>query len=230
LQAKKVIMENKLSEQESLELINRMIHTAKNNLQKGTGNLFLLWGYLVAVISAATLILLISVTGPARYQAYYLWFLMVLGYPLHLILVRKINRKTLVITYVDRIMTWVWIAFTLSVVAVIVGLLIASFSGLSGSQEEATVSDSFTRWFHWLFMPPFMLSLYGLALFVSGKAYGFKPLVAGGTVCWAATLVLLALIHQSHVLEIQQGVVFFSVIAGFIIPGHLLNRKEREDV
>ena len=53
-------MENLLNEKESLQLIGQMISTAKNNLQKGTGKIFLLWGYLIAGVSFATFVLSIN--------------------------------------------------------------------------------------------------------------------------------------------------------------------------
>ncbi|MBN1198555.1 MAG: hypothetical protein JXA23_04315 [Bacteroidales bacterium] len=79
-------MEHTFSEKESLDLIRKMIDTAKNNLQQGTGKVFLLWGYLVAGISLATIILLITLPGDTRYYAYYLWFFMAFGAPFMLCL------------------------------------------------------------------------------------------------------------------------------------------------
>ena len=45
-------MEEKiLSEKESLELISKMISETKNKLERGGGNIFLLWGYLGVCVS-----------------------------------------------------------------------------------------------------------------------------------------------------------------------------------
>lgn len=222
-------MEKTFTEKESLDLIHQMIDTAKNNLQKGVGRVFLLWGYLVAGISAATLILLVTLPFDIRYYAYYLWFLMVLGYPVHYMMINRMEQSRKVMTYVEKLMTWVWIAFTLSMVTVVFGLLISTLlffpvmTGVTGGQE-------FLRWFPWLFMPPFMLCLYGVALFVSGKAYAFKPLYIGGIICWVSAFFLLGTIHHRHVLEIQQFFLCICAIVGYIIPGHLLNKKEVSDV
>jgi len=219
-------MENQLSEKESLDLIGQMISTAKNNLQKGMGYIFLLWGYMVAGISLAIFILLEFLPYETRYTAFYLWFLMIFGYPLHIWILKRMDRERLVMTYVEKLMKWVWIAFSLSILFVVVGLLVATIH-IVMAYPEIEPKFEYIRWFHWLFMTPFMLCLYGFALFVSGKAYAFKPLVAGGIFCWAATLVLLFSLHFSQILMVQQVVLCLSAIAGFIIPGHLLNRKER---
>ncbi len=219
-------MESSLSEKESLELISKMISSAKNNLQKGLGNVFLLWGYLVAGISLVIFILLIAIPGDLRYYAYFLYALMALGVPLHIRLIRKMEQQQLVKTYIEKIIEFVWIAFTISVITIIVGMLISTVLVL----PRFTTTEpgyEFLHWFPWTFVTPFMLSFYGFALFVSGKAYQFKPLSTGGWVCWIATLLLIAMFHHPSLLMIQQLVLFISVIFGFIIPGHLLNKKER---
>ncbi|NQV03291.1 MAG: hypothetical protein HQ542_11635 [Bacteroidia bacterium] len=222
-------MENTFNEKESLDLIRQMIGTAKNNLQKGMGNVFLFWGYLVAVISLLTCILLVLLPAESRYYAYYLWFIMALAYPFHYMLIKKTDRDTMVSTYVDRLMTWVWIAFTFSIVTVVVGLLFSTFLAYPYFTGIESGHD-FLRWFPWLFMTPFVLCLYGFALFVSGKAYGFKPLYIGGAICWVSALFLLVTIHHTYVLEIQQISLCLCAIAGYIIPGHLLNQMEIADV
>ena len=43
--------EKKLSEQESLELISQMIRSTRTNLEVGSGNQFLDWGYFTAALS-----------------------------------------------------------------------------------------------------------------------------------------------------------------------------------
>lgn len=49
--------EKKISEQESLELITRMINQTKKDLSVGNGDSFLIWGYLSAAISLAVIVM-----------------------------------------------------------------------------------------------------------------------------------------------------------------------------
>ena len=42
--------EKKLSEQESLELISQMIRSTRKNMEVGSGNQFLYWGYFTAAL------------------------------------------------------------------------------------------------------------------------------------------------------------------------------------
>jgi hypothetical protein len=222
-------METTFSEKESLDLISRMIHSAKNRLQKGTGKIFLLWGYLVATISFGIFILLLTLPGESRYYSYMLWAIMALGAPFHIRLVRQMERQQLVKTYIDRIMDYVWIAFTVSLLTVISGMLLHTLM-LTLKSVVVEPGHEFLLWFPWLFVTPVMLLLYGLALFISGKAYEFKPLVVGGWVCWGGAFLLIIAFHHPHLLRLQQIVLCISAIAGFIIPGHLLNKKEQTDV
>ncbi|MCX6281878.1 MAG: hypothetical protein NTU51_07940 [Bacteroidetes bacterium] len=221
-------MENLLNEKESLELIGQMISTAKNNLQKGTGKIFLLWGYLVAGISFGTVVLSMILPKETAYHAYLLWFLMFLGMPVHFWLLKKREHERLVMTYIEKLMRWVWIGFTISILVVVVGMLLDTVI-LSYFVSDAK-GDNFVYWFQWLLLTPIMLCLYGFALFVSGKAYGFKPLVIGGIVCFIGSFLLLFSIHKTGVVYFQQLVLCVSAVAGFVIPGHMLNRKERKDV
>ena len=222
-------MENLLTEKESLDLIGQMIRTAKNNLQRGMGNIFLLWGYLVAGISLAIFIMLYILPGPTSYYAYFLWFLMAFGYPFHYRLLKKREKERLVMTYVEKLMAWVWIAFAISILTVVAGLLFGTIIVMPAFCDIEP-GHEFLRWFQWLFISPVMLCLYGFALFVSGKAYDFKPLVIGGIICFIAAFYLLFSIHHAQVLKIQQIVLCISAVAGFVIPGHLLNRKEQQHV
>ena len=220
-------MEKQFSEQESLELINQMINSAKNNLQKGMGNVFLLWGYLVAFTSLANMILLMVLPDRISHYAYFIWYLMPLGLILHYFLIGKIMKGSTVKTYVDKIMAYVWIAFSISVLVLVVAMSLASIMNIHGDEPN---QFEFLKWIHWIFMTPFMLILYGFALFISGKAYQFKPLVIGAFICWSLTAAIFIMVHSGLFMELQLVALFVSVVSGFIIPGHLLNKKEKSHV
>jgi len=222
-------METQLNEKESLNLINEMISTARNNLQKGMGNIFLLWGYLVFAISLVNFILLVVLPQHVNHNSYFIWILMGLGYPVHYRLVTKIQIEKLVKTYVDKIMDQVWIAFSISIILVVIGMIGSSLlvmPAFTGVEKDF----GFLHWFQWTLMTPFMLLLYGFALFISGKAYDFKPLVRGGIICWVASLFLILSVHHRYMPEIQQVTLAIASLFGFIIPGSILKKKEKENV
>ena len=219
-------MENQLSEKESLELIGKMINSAKNNLQKGTGKIFLLWGYLTASVSMLNLLLLLLLPERINYHSYWVWCAMPFGAICHMYLIRKISAVGTVKTYIEQVLSYVWLAFSISVFTLVVSMLLAT---IPGSRGESGVFD-FLNWIHWIFMIPYMLIIYGFALFVSGKAYRFKPLVIGSYVCWAMTILVFLLYDNHHFMELQLVALIISVIAGYIVPGHLLTKKENGNV
>jgi len=224
---KSKVMEKQFTEQESLELINQMINSAKNNLQKGMGNVFLLWGYLVAFTSVVNLILLVTLPDRINHYSYFIWYLMPLGLIVHYFLIGKIIKTSTVRTYVDKIMGYVWIAFTISVLVLVIAMILATIMNSPGAEPN---QFDFPKWIHWIFMTPFMLILYGFALFISGKAYQFKPLVIGAFICWTFTAAIFIMFRTEFFMEVQLVALFVSVVSGFIIPGHLLNQKEKSHV
>jgi hypothetical protein len=219
-------MEKTLSEKESLELINSMISSARNNLQKETGNIFLFWGYVIALLALANLVLLLVIPEPVSYYSYCVWFATPLGLFGYLFLLRKNKKIQVVTTYVDKVMTYVWIAFGISVLVLVIFMLLYSIPGFRSENGPLV----FSYWAHWSLMIPFMLMLYGFALFVSGLAYRFSPLVIGAVICWACTLIISLVTSFAHAMEIQLASLILSVIAGYIIPGHLLTIKEKKHV
>jgi hypothetical protein len=220
-------MENQLTEKESLELIGKMINSAKNNLQKGTGKIFLLWGYLTMFVSIINLLFLFLLPKETNYYAYIAWFAMPLGSIFHYILIRKSSMEGTVKTYIEQMLTYVWLAFSMSVLTLVVSMMLASIPGF---REQAGGMLNFLNWIHWMFLIPFMLILYGFALFVSGKAYRFKPMITGALICWGTTVIIFLMYENKHFMEVQLAGLIISVVAGYIVPGHLLNKKENGNV
>jgi hypothetical protein len=112
--------EKQLNEQESLELITRMIRNTQQKLKKDNGLPFLIWGYTTIVVTLMVWYFL-STTGNPNWN--YLWFLIpVIGFPIMMFSVRK--REKEVKTYIDRIIGYVWIVLG---VAGLVGTVSAIF-------------------------------------------------------------------------------------------------------
>jgi hypothetical protein len=161
---------------------------------------------------------------------------MAAGYPFHYMLVKRIEREKLVRTYIEGLMNRVWIGFTFSILVIVLGMLLDTLLVLNFSSSWVRPPNvpvrmfEFLHYFHWLLLTPFILCLYGFALFVSGKAYEFKPLSFGGLFCFVASFFLLSSLHKTGVYGIQMFTLFISAVAGFVIPGHMLNRKENKDV
>jgi len=165
-------MNEQLSEKESLDLIKQMISSAKNNLQKGMGYHFLVWGYLVAIIGITVSILLLTLPIEKSQYAFGLWILMGLGAPIHASLTRRKKELHLVKTYVDRIMGYVWRAFFISGLTIIFGIWFANMIPGTGLFHLDAGKEILLNTI-WIFITPGLLCLYGFALYISGKAYRF---------------------------------------------------------
>lgn len=189
-----------LNEQESLALINRMIHSAQKGLNDN-GFYFLLWGWLVFAASVSNWALI------GIWQTSLNWLpwaiLMPLGGIASAVYGWKVERKKKVKTYSDEVMDYLAIAF-----------MIALFS----------VLFVFTWKFGWVKAYPVIMLLYGFWLFVSGGVLKFKPLIIGGLVNFACAIGGLWL-ESHHIILLLS----FAVLAGYIIPGHLLNLKYKRE-
>ncbi|MDR0976727.1 MAG: hypothetical protein LBL78_03090 [Prevotellaceae bacterium] len=96
--------EKQLNEQESLELITRMIQNTRSKVTRGAGNPLLIWGYSTVIIGLSVWYLL-SVTGDYRWN--FLWFIMagigaITGYKM------QKQPKSGVSTYINKIIKYVW--------------------------------------------------------------------------------------------------------------------------
>lgn len=59
--------ERKITEFESIEIITSMISRTKDRLVKGSGNILLMWGYLIVAVTALIWVLLVT-TPQCRIQ------------------------------------------------------------------------------------------------------------------------------------------------------------------
>ncbi|TND09114.1 MAG: hypothetical protein FD123_1517 [Bacteroidetes bacterium] len=188
--------EKPLNEQASLALINRMINSAQQGVSDN-GFYFLLWGWLVFAAAMGNWTLIHVFPTELNWLPWAI--LMPLGGIVSGIYGWKVERKKKVKTYADEVMDYVAAAF-----------LIALFS----------VLFVFSWKLGWATTYPFIMIIYGIWLFVSGGVLKFRPLIYGGLINFACAIGSLW-IHSYHMIL----VLAFAVLAGYIIPGHLLKAK-----
>jgi hypothetical protein len=188
--------EKQLSHTESMEIIQRMIGVAKNKIDE-YGFHFLLWGTLVVAASLANYYLIVF--SPSKY-ATIPWLLMpVIGIPLAFIYEFRKKRTAKAQTYNDSSYSFLWMGFGITLFFTIFYSVMNHISPI-----------------------PFILSLVGLATFVSGCIFRYKWLIVGGIVFWLAS-VSAAFVPGPNQLLINAGATFI----GYIIPGLLLWRKSK---
>jgi hypothetical protein len=132
-----------------------------------------------------------------------LWaVLMPLGGLITTLYSRRQNKMQRVKTYIDELMKFVWIAF---VVSLFIVLFFMSRLQLSTY--------------------PLIMLIYGVWLFVSGGALKFRPLILGGIINWLLAIVSFFLVFNGQLITLA-----LAVLTGFIIPGHMLKKKNSQPV
>lgn len=185
--------EKSLSQKESLELIAQMIGESKRNLEKGGGNIFLLWGYLGLIVSVGIWALL-HFTG--NYAAQWLWFVMpIVGYPAMYMMFKRSDKRA--VTFIGSVISKVWIV--IGIVAAIISLVVA---------------------YDYKLLPIlFVMSLIvTMGVAISGLVLKFKPVVVAGFAGVILSFVLLFVDWQSQILVFGA----MSVVM-LVIPGHIMN-------
>jgi hypothetical protein len=188
-------MENdNFNPEQSLQIINGMINTAKNKLADD-GFLFIFWGWLVIF---ASLIQYVTIKMDIDY-GYFSWvILMPLGGIFSAIYGARQNKKEKVKTYIDSYLSYLWIAFGISL---FIALGFMSVHGIKATYF-------------------FLMILYGIATMVSGGLLNFKPLVIGSIASFACAGISVFLNETDQLLIIAAALLF-----SYVVPGHLLRNK-----
>ena len=183
--------EKQISEKESLEIITRMIQSAKSSISDSS-IFYLLWGWLVFVALLAEYFLE-RINWPYYYIGWMI--LMPVGFIASSIIGIRKGRKQRMKTYIDQFMTYLWLGF-------IVSLMIVLFF-----MQKLQADGAY----------PVIFVLYGLGTFVSGGVLRFRPLQIGGIVCWS---IAIASIYVEHDIQLLLGAVLMIVayiIPGYLL-------------
>ena len=98
--------ERKITEAESIEIITSMISRTKDRLVKGSGNILLMWGYLIVAVTALIWVLLVTTNNPA---VNWLWFLIrIIGGIATPIMAKKERVASGSKSYTDKLTSQMW--------------------------------------------------------------------------------------------------------------------------
>jgi len=188
-------MEKNLNQAESIAIIQEMINKAKNQYSE-SGTLYLVWGFTILVCSLVQFI--------ADYffnykQAFYVWLATWLVFIYQIFYLRRKKKASIVNTYTDDILKYVWICFVVCMFIMVFVLI---------HHKGFTLIHTT------------ILVLYGIPAFLSGAILKVKSLTIGGICCWALAALSLFVPAQYHVLFIS-----LAVVVAWIIPGLYLRKK-----
>ena len=200
----KIMEDKKLNEKESLELIARMIQNTRRKLDTGSGNMFLVWGYVSALVTLTVLAGVYFTKNPVWMWGF--WGIPVIGYLLSFLLMRK--RQKAVKSYIDKVLEQVWMMFGLicmifvllatdygryEVILPLVAVFMSMGSIITGCIIRYTT----------FFIFPAMGLIWGMKSFFDALDSGTSYM----SLLWFAAVVVFAM----------------------IIPGHILNYKARKE-
>lgn len=206
--------DSNLSYQESLRIINDMIHKAKRSYHD-TGIGAMLWGTIIAFCS---LVKLAEIRYGFKFPFdVYLLTLFALIPQIFITIKERRSRKAK--AYNDRFISFVWLAFGLSIF-----LLSHTLNGMSANwspvwKEYELLAGHKPTFKLSEYTAAFFLMLYGMPTFITGATYSFKPMLYGGIFCWVCCVIT---VYTS--IQIDLLLTALSAIAAWLIPGLLMKK------
>lgn len=206
--------ERKITEAESVEIITSMISRTKDRLVKGSGNILLMWGYVIVTVAALIWVLLVTTKNPA---VNWLWFLIwIIGGIATQVMAKRKRMETGAISYTDRLTSNMWsvVGFT----AIASTFLCLGFLFVGGKDS-------------WSMMFAFALIIVPMAEIMQGLVIKEKSLVAGGSIGLVIGLFTMCCISAHIVLVATWFMPLFIIAfaAMMIVPGHILNSKAKRE-
>jgi cation transport ATPase len=184
--------EKNITEQESLAIIQQMINKSKKQLTDRS-KYFMMWG--VAVFACAIIQYLLLKNLQTNTQR--VWLAMPVLAIVQLFMSIRDRKKEKVVSHNTAAISSVWLALGIS-------FFILAFLSFRISFE----------------IFPFLILLYGIGTFVTGRIIQFTPLVWGGIVCFMLSILITYIDGAEKLL-----ILALSVVVSYIIPGILLKRE-----
>lgn len=206
-------MEKNFSEQDSLKLINEMISQARDNFQEGNTYSSIFCGYIVAATALANFILIHTIEHPN--QSYWIWLTMIPMTIISAIISRRQRKNAIVKTHIDKIISYIWVAFAISV-----SILLLSIYGTAYALKSSYLG---------ILITPVILIMMGAAQFTTSITCRFRPYLYGACIFWVGALLCTA----SYLFgrgDIQFIILGICAIIGLCVPGHIANRKATQNV
>jgi len=187
--------EENLGEMESLRLINEMISKAKSSYVT-TGAASMVWGALIVLCSLLTW-LQIQLNN---FFSVDIWLLTVVAVIFQVYFSIKERKQRNFVAHDETITTYVWTAFGICI------FLLSFYSSKFGNSGQSINS---------LFM-----LLYGIPTFITGGVYKYKPMIAGGIICWGLCIISMFTDSTTDLLLMAASGLF-----AWLIPGIILWRR-----
>lgn len=181
--------EKEMSSEESLRVIQQMIHTAKRDFEDDSFH-YLLWGWLVFAASLGQFILFKQGFEHSEIT----WLLMPVGAVIAFLYGRKQEKTERVKTYVSGFVKYVIGAMGISLFIVLC---------FQGKLQASTF--------------PIIMILYASMLFIMGGILQFKPLMMGGITNWIIAVAAFFFPIEMQLLLLALAVLLGYIIPGYLL-------------
>lgn len=189
-------MENQLTPEQSLRVIESMIDQAKRSFSRFSFY-FLLWGVLLTGAMLATYLL--ADLDPAIRHGMPWGVAGIGGGIVSSIYGARQGRQEPVSNPMDGLIGWLWSSFVITMIITIV-------VSLMNERDPGAMITLLT----------------GIPTFMTGQIMRFKPLIAGGLIFWLSGIAM----HFTHDALALTMIYCGAMLLGYILPGLLLKRQE----
>lgn len=201
--------EKKLTEKESLELISRMIETTRGNIAETNGNVFLVYGYLAAFLSVLIFIA-VALTGNGWWHM--LWMAMFVPGIVRIAMGK--SHRPEVVTYLDSTVSKIWMVCGILCGLTFIALPLIGYIAFNNVDFGMMLP---------LCLIYFCIGTSMTGLVIKEPYLTWMPLV--GFIVSIYMLLGIESMQYAPWWNLCFGTVF---IFGAIIPGHILNSKNRK--
>jgi hypothetical protein len=192
--------EKRMTEQESLQLINEMIYKAKNHFHE-SGASALLWG---STIIFCSIVSLVNSYWRIKWLESVWWLTFAAIIPQIIISIREAKQRKYK-AHTDDAMGGIWISF---------GIAVFLVSYYTNEFKPAGSASLF-------------LILYGMPTLATGLAHRFKPMIIGGIVCWVCAIISFYTPLRTDLILFIIAAFFAWFLPGAILRRHYLKARRK---
>lgn len=186
--------------EESMRIIHEMIGNARSRIVNDGLN-WMFWGTMIFLASLTTFFLIQFNVQPIFIGWNIFGIIAILFF-----IYRWVRpKKKVVKNYVDEVLRWAEIGFTISLFVIILSINIS-----------VSPNNGFG----------YFLMIYAFLMIIQGGAMQFRPLIFGAIVNWAGAVA----IFYCNVFKYDMLITAVAVLIGYIIPGILLYRKHKKTI
>jgi hypothetical protein len=199
--------EKTLTQQESLSIIQQMLHQAKNE-QKDDGKGWIVWGWM---LFAASVLTVLNIRLAWFNETFLFWnvfgIITVVYFVYETVMFFFFKKTKRVRTYTGDLFAKLNVGFFISLMFIIVSINV----GARILDDMTPVNIGFCM----------LISLYAFWILIYGTALNFRPSIIGAYASWGLGFGAM-FSNNFEVVMICHAV---AVLVGYIIPGHIANRE-----